>query len=151
MTTYEKTNLLLSNNDYKYLLFSLTGIYYIISGLTFWTKFYLINSLGVEEMKASYFVSFSLLTAVVLGILVGGVVTSVLGGIDTKAAKQYILGVAFLTVPIVLPIPLVDGFVEFGVLFWLLLFAGALMMPSLYVLMMNSVLPDQRPQGNSFA
>lgn len=142
---------MVSNNDYLFLLISLTGIYYLISGLTFWTKFYLMNTLDVEEMRASYFVSFSILTAVVLGILVGGVITSVLGGIDTKAAKSFVLGVAFLTVPIVIPLPLVDYFGSFGLLLWLLLFAGALMMPNLYVLMMNSVSTEQRAQGNSLA
>ena len=47
LTAWEKIKFLLSNSDYVLLMTSLTGIYYLISGLTFWTKFYLIHTLTV--------------------------------------------------------------------------------------------------------
>jgi hypothetical protein len=151
LTAWEKIKFLLSNSDYALLMTSLTGIYYLISGLTFWTKFYLIHTLTVEELTASYIVSISILTSVVIGILAGGVITSVLGGIETVAAKKFLIIVATLCVPIVIPIPFVNDVMTFGILIWLLLFVGALMMPSLYVLMMSALQPNQRVQGNSFA
>ena len=102
LTAWEKVKFLLNNSDYAMLMTSLTGIYYLIkfgqiwlnspiispdfpnliSGLTFWTKFYLIHALKVEVMTASYYVSFTLLTASIIGILTGGVITSILGGIE---------------------------------------------------------------------
>ena len=102
-------------------------------------------------MSASYYVSTTILTAIVIGILAGGVITSVLGGIETVAAKKFLIIVATLCVPIVIPIPFVNDVMTFGILIWLLLFVGALMMPSLYVLMMSALQPNQRVQGNSFA
>ena len=90
-------------------------------------------------MSASYYVSITILTAIVIGILAGGVITSVLGGIETVAAKKFLIIVATLCIPTVLPMPFVNDFMTFGILIWLLLFMGALTMPSLYVLMMSAL------------
>ena len=73
--------MLAQNKDYLTLMFSLTGIYYLISGLTFWGKHYMIRVLLVDEVNASYVVSFTTLTATTTGCIVSGVVSAAMGGV----------------------------------------------------------------------
>ena len=141
---------MLSQTEYLQLMFGLSGIYYIVSGLTFWGKFYVVNVLLISEERASYYVSFSTLTSVILGILIGGLINSALGGFTTVKARRFTMAIAWAIVPICLPIPIVSDFFTWGVCVWLLLFLGAMILPSLFGLMLAALPPNKKAQGNSF-
>ena len=151
MSYFETARLLASNKDYVQLCLSISGLYFVVSGLTFWGKFYMMHVLMFDEVNSSYFVSFTTLTSIVIGIVVGGVISSSLGGHQSKTSRLFCLYCAWLTVPICIPIPLVSDFMAYGLLQWVLLFLGSVILPQLYENMISCIQQDLRAQGNSFA
>lgn len=152
MGLFQVASMLSQNGDYMSLLFSLTGIYYLISGLTFWSKHYMLRVLLIDEVNASYIVSFTTLTATTIGCIVSGVVNAALGGVQTRNAKIFSLIAAWACVPCVLPIPFIKSTLGYAILNWLLLFFGAVILPSQYGLMIKSVQRRElRASANSLA
>ena len=72
-------------------------------------------------------------------MLIGGVVTSYYGGYNNKRAQVLILIVGWTCVLFTLPIPIVSDFKLFGLFFWVMLFLGGFILPSLTGIMLNCV------------
>ena len=66
------------------LCLALTFLYFIITGIQYWVSDYLITELKVEQEVV--FVTFSIIsiTGPVLGVVIGGNVTTFLGGYNSK-------------------------------------------------------------------
>ena len=75
---------LLSNKDFVYLLLTITGIFYIVAGIQYWTANYMITILKINAQVATSFVAIACITGPLSGVLVGGLVTSYYGGYNTK-------------------------------------------------------------------
>jgi sugar phosphate permease len=69
-------------------MMSLTGLYYVVTGIQYWTPDYLKNVLDQSDQTISFYFSTTSLTAPVGGVIVGGVVTSAYGGYNNKKAQK---------------------------------------------------------------
>lgn len=125
-------------------MISLTGLFYVVTGIQYWLPDYIQVILDVDPQTAVlYFVVVSL-TAPIGGVIVGGIITSSLGGYNTpKAMKlQCIMGVC--AVICCLPAPWFhtnSSFYYVGMLFWGILFFGGFILPPVTGIMISSV-PD---------
>jgi hypothetical protein len=67
-------------------MFSLTGLFYVVTGIQYWLPDYIQNVLDIEPHTATlYFVTMSL-SAPIGGVIVGGIITSAYGGYNNKKA-----------------------------------------------------------------
>jgi MFS transporter, Spinster family, sphingosine-1-phosphate transporter len=85
------------------------------------------------------------------GVVCGGIVTTKLGGYNTLASFRFIRFVVLCAVCIALPIPFLPNFYFVGSFFWLLLFCGGSILPSVTGIMISSVGDYQKAQANSVA
>jgi MFS transporter, Spinster family, sphingosine-1-phosphate transporter len=69
------------------------------------------------------------LSAPIGGVIIGGIVTSKLGGYNTPKAMKLQCLMGFLSVICGLPIPFTLSFPVVGTLFWFVLFFGGFILP----------------------
>jgi MFS family permease len=135
-------------------MFSLTGLFYVVTGIQYWLPDYIQNVLDIEPHTATlYFVIVSL-SAPIGGVIVGGIITASYGGYNTKKAQklQCLMGVC--AVICCLPVPFFyekKSFYYVGMLFWGILFFGGFILPPVTGIMINSVPDDQKASANSIA
>ena len=75
-----------TNKVFVSLCFSLSGLYFVVTGVQYWTPNYLLNVLDVDEATSSIFFSVTSFTAPISGVIVGGIATTSLGGYNTRKA-----------------------------------------------------------------
>lgn len=86
-----------------------------------------------------------------VGVIVGGNVTSYLGGYTSKAALKMTIAVSILCLLTAAPIAFLDNFPVFLALLWFLLFFGGFILPCLTGIMLSTVDKHFKTIGNSFA
>ena len=148
---FKKLKGLMSNKTFLSLCCCLSGLYLIVTGIQFWVPNYLQVVIKVPEHKVNIFFAVTCFSAPVGGVVVGGVITSCFGGYNTKKSFRCLRIVGFLAVCVALPIPFLKTFAIVGSLFWLLLFLGGFLLPSLTGIMISSVDDNQKAQANSVA
>jgi MFS family permease len=109
---------------------ALASLFIIVSAIQFWISDYLENVLLIEDEKTRlYAFAIMVITSPVAGILLGGILSGKVGGYDTEKAI-YIPLFASLGVSIMANIvPLANNIYTFGVLFWIYLFLGSILIP----------------------
>jgi hypothetical protein len=79
----QKMKVLLSNGPFICLCMSLSGLYFIITGVQFWVSDYFKIVLQMPPEQVFGFFIVTCLTAPILGVLLGGSVTQYIGGYHT--------------------------------------------------------------------
>lgn len=75
-----------TNKIFLSLMFALTGLFYVVTGIQYWLPDYIQNVLDIEPHTATlYFVVVSL-SAPIGGVIVGGIVTTAYGGYNDPKA-----------------------------------------------------------------
>lgn len=128
-----------------------TFIFFILTGIQYWVTDYLIDEIGAPRNKV--YVTFAIvsITGPVFGVIIGGNVTSRVGGFRAKKALRMTQCMAVLCVASAIPIPFIDDFPIFVVLLWFLLFFGGYMMPTLSGIMLETIDSNFKATGNSVA
>lgn len=103
-----------------------------------------------EEIVFPTFAIISI-TGPVLGVVVGGNVTTALGGYNAPKSLKMMCLVSFFAVGSSIPVALTDNFPIVVSLIWLLLFAGGFILPTITGVMLNQVEKDQKTTANSIA
>lgn len=134
-----KLKSVMGNTVFICLCLGLTGLYFVVTGIQYWAPDYLQNVLGVSADVASFYFAVTCFTAPVGGVIVGGIVTSALGGYNNPRAKKIQCVMGLLSSLSGLPIPWLDEFKYVGPLFWLLLFFGGFVLPPVTGIMISSV------------
>jgi len=132
-------------------MFTITGIFYIVAGIQYWTANYMITVLLIDKAVATSFVAATSITAPISGVLVGGLVTAFYGGYNAKKSQTIVLINGWACVACAIPIPLVSGLYPFGLFIWLLLFFGGFILPTLLGMMLSAVPYKLRGSANSIA
>lgn len=94
------------------------------------------------------------ITGPVLGVLVGGYVTTALGGYNSKKAMYITCILSIFCFFCALPIPYVynqNNVMVIMICLWFLLFAGGFILPCMTGIMLNTVRPNLRTSANSLA
>lgn len=144
----------ISNKVFVSLCLSLTGLYYVVTGIQYWTPDYLKNVLEQNDNTVSVYFSVSSLTAPIGGVIIGGIVTSAYGGYNNRKAQKIQCMMGCCAVASALPIPWMsapEDFYYVAICFWLLLFFGGFILPPVTGIMINSVDDYQKSSANSIA
>lgn len=96
------------NKAFWCLNFCLTGFYFIVTGIQYWLPTYFIVVFKLTPEQATIFYTTTSITAPIAGVIVGGIITTALGGYNTASSQkaQMILGICCFVC--VLPTPFVD-------------------------------------------
>jgi len=129
----------MKNKVFLLLLAALTGLYFVVTGIQYWTPDYLQNILHAEPEVVAIYFSTTSLTGPVLGVIIGGIITTHYGGYNTRKAQKLQCIVGILAALSGIPIPFLNSFYQVGFLFWLLLFMGGFILPQVTGMMIDSV------------
>jgi len=118
---------------------ALSILYFIITGLQYWMSDYFIVVLGQDETVV--FITFSIMsiTGPVVGVVVGGNITSCYGGYRAKKSILATLIMACFCIVSAVPIPFLNDFKTAVMCAWLLLFFGGAILPSMTGMMLSTV------------
>ena len=138
-TFFSSIKKVLTNSYYLLLCASLTGLYYIITGIQYWISDYWITTLKVPE--TTVFICFAVIsiTGPVLGVVVGGNVTTCLGGYNSEKSLNVTAASAVFCLACAAPIAFLDNFIYVAILLWFLLFFGGAILPCMTGIMLNTV------------
>ena len=95
--------------------------------------------LSLPPDQVYYFFAITCLTAPFIGVIIGGIVTSYVGGYNSPKAFKICVGVGAAGLCVALPIPLATTKPLAFLLVWLLLCLGSFLVPTLTGIMLNSV------------
>ena len=95
--------------------------------------------------------AFESITGPVLGVIIGGNVTTSLGGYNAKNSLRLSVALAAACVLVAAPIPFMTNYWVFNALLWLLFFTGGFILPCLTGIMLNTVAKELRTTANSLA
>lgn len=118
---------------------ALSSLYYITAGLQYWISDYLQVVLEVPADEVYYFFAFTCLTAPFMGVILGGVGFSAIGGYNSPRSFRCLVILSIIGTLFALPIPFSTVKLTVYTIIWLTLFVGALMLPTLTGVMLNSV------------
>ena len=133
-------------------VFTLVGLYFVLSGVQFWTISYFTVNLKQDEKLT--FIMFGLLcmTSPALGSVLSGYIGSKFeNGWKTRRAQSILVIGSFLSLFVTLPVIYFSNFYVVYFMLWFLIFFGALIVPGATQSLLSSVEPDIRPQANSIA
>jgi len=87
------------------------------------------------------FISFGIIsiTGPVLGVVVGGNITTKLGGYNSEKAAKICALTSIFCLGCAMPIPFLSNFKIVAVLLWFLLFFGGAILPAMTGMMLNTV------------
>jgi len=91
------------------------------------------------------------ITGPVTGVVVGGNVTTKLGGYNSQKSLYLTCIIALLCLFCAMPIPFVMNYPAFVALLWFLLFCGGFILPSMTGIMLNTVDQNLKTTANSLA
>ena len=78
----------MGNKEFWYICFSMTGLFFVVTGVQYWLPTYLKEVYSLSEDEAAIFYTTTSITAPISGVIVGGVVTTYLGGYNTIKAHR---------------------------------------------------------------
>jgi hypothetical protein len=107
--------------------------------------------LEISDTEVFYYYCFTCFTAPFAGIAAGGIIFSLIGGYNTSKAVYVVGIVGCASICVALPVPFLTTKIPVYILVWLLLFFGALIMPTSTGMMLNSVPLKLRATGNAVA
>jgi MFS family permease len=141
---------------YLWIVLGLSGLYFVVTGIQFWTVSYMINVLGAALLDVQIAFAISSITGPLLGVFFGGWLVDKMGGYkeDSMATANTLLTCNIFGVGAVMcaiPAAFVDSFVGCVTLIWLILFFGGALLPALTGVCLTSVPEDCRAVASSFS
>uniref|UniRef100_A0A7S1FN67 Major facilitator superfamily (MFS) profile domain-containing protein n=1 Tax=Corethron hystrix TaxID=216773 RepID=A0A7S1FN67_9STRA len=156
-TAKEAFSDLLQCRIWLWLTFSLSGLYWVVTGIQFWITKYLLEILNGHPQAVTYGFAITSLTGPVSGVFFGGKVIDALGGYkdDTGEAVVSTLRVCCLfgvgaTVFAALS-ALLMNFWSVLIMIWFVLFFGGALLPAATGISISAVPSDLRAFSNSIS
>jgi MFS family permease len=143
----------MKNKVFLSLCLALSGLYFVVTGVQFWTPDYLLSVIEISPETESIFFSITSLSAPAGGVIVGGIIMTASGGYSKVKSMKILIVMALGCVMCALPIPFINKgqFWLIALLFWFMLFFGGFILPPLTGLMIQAVPNNQRASANSIA
>lgn len=118
----------------------LTVIYFIVSGIQFWINDYLENVLFIESKSMRlYLFGVICSTSPPLGIIIGGFITTYIGGYESKRAPLIPIIGSMIVSLFANFIIITNNIPAFSFFLWIYLFFGSLILPTLTGIILCSV------------
>lgn len=151
LTYCQKLKNIMCNGTFLLVLMTLTILFYIVTGIQYWVTDYMLNILKQEKTVVFICYAVVTITGPVLGTIVGGSISSCLGGYQAKKSVLQTLAFTYCCLIFAIPIPLISNFPAFLVLLWFLLFFGGSILPSLAGVLLSCVGKQEKVIAQSFA
>lgn len=139
---------LMKNCSYLMCVTAITVLMFVQTANIYWATDYMKVELNGRAEGQSQIIDIifliCILTAPFVGSILGGVLTTRLGGYTTKPAFVLVLGVYLLLLVASLPISFVNSIYLFGSCLWLVVFVFGFTEPILTGIMLNMVSPPER-------
>jgi len=135
---------LLTNKAYVCCVLSISVLFFCISGIQYWGSDYFTEVLGVSLQNTHITFAAVCITAPIFGAIFSGYMGSKLGGYRGKYTLQSCILVGVFTVVCGFIIPMVDSFVYFAVLIWIMLFFGGYILPIMTGVMLTTVMTNEK-------
>lgn len=142
---------LMANIPFIMIVLSNSFIFFILTGIQYWVTDYLITDLGAEMNTVHLTFGIVSITGPVLGVVIGGNVTSALGGFKAKRSLMLSIVIAIMCVVSAVPIPFITDFWAYIIFLWFLLFFGGFNMPCFSGMMLETVDNKFKATGNAVA
>ncbi len=129
---------------------ALANLFFILTGVQYWGSDYLGDVLKVQD-ESDINLSFIIVcvSSPTLGVIVGGVVSSKIGGYESKHSILLCLICGALAGGFSIPVPFVDTIIPFTIYLWLVLFFGGAIVPPITGIIISSLPIKLRGLGNS--
>ena len=150
----QQYRILLNSWTFVFLTLGLSSMFFVVSGIQYWTTLYMIQALNADPVVV--IIGFVVLstTAPISGVLAGGHVSDYYGGYKGENARTAIrlcLGFAVLAFCFAVPASFVDNIAFEFVLLWLLFFFGACLVPSASGIIVDSTHPELQSAASSLS
>lgn len=139
------------NSAFICLCISLTGLYFVVTGIQFWLPDYLMNIFELSPHLTSVIYTTICVTGPILGVVIGGLATTFLGGYNSRRAQEFTKACAVISGLSAIPIPFIDSYQLFTFFLWMTLFFGGSCVPCNTGVMLNTVSEHKRGSANSIA
>ena len=96
---------LCQNKVFVLLVLSLSGLYFIVTGLQYWISDYLQEVLQIEAKEVYYYYAVTTMSAPLMGVIFGGITFSALGGYNRKSSFVLCVIIAVIAAILSLPVP----------------------------------------------
>ena len=132
------------NCSYLMCVTAITVLMFVQTANIYWATDYMKNELGGKPEIVDIIFLVCILTAPFVGSILGGVLTTKLGGYTTNGAFILVLCIYMLLLVASLPISFVNSIYFFGSCLWLIVFVFGFTEPILTGIMLNMVSPPER-------
>lgn len=136
---FEGLKLIFRNKEFGAMCFAITCLYFVVTGIQFWFSDYMITEMGIDKQVVFTWFGIVSITGPILGVFVGGQITTALGGYKSLSNLYSILIMSIFSILFAFPIPFMSQTVPIVGLLWLELFTGGYMLPSMTGMMLNTV------------
>lgn len=129
---------------------ALASLFFIITVVQFWATDYMKKVLLISN-KDSIKLSFAIIciTSPTLGVVIGGIVTTKIGGYEKKEASLLILILAALASLFAILTVFANSIITFTIFLWLVLFFGGAIIAPITGIIITSLSSDLRGSANS--
>ena len=141
----------MSNIPFILIVIANSFIFFILTGIQYWVTDYLLTELKGDISTVHITFGIVSITGPVIGVIIGGNVTSSLGGFRAKNSLLLAILIAILCVASALPIAFINDFWIFVLLLWFLLFFGGFNIPCLSGIMLECIDTKFKATGNAVA
>ena len=135
---------LMKNCSYLLCVTAITVLMFVQTANIYWATEYMKGELNGNHEIVDIIFLVCILTAPFVGSILGGVLTTKLGGYTTRGAFILVLGIYLLLLVASLPISFVNDVYLFGSCLWLIVFVFGFTEPILTGIMLNMVSPPER-------
>ena len=130
---------------------SLTGLFFVISGIQYWASHYLQNVLGVNGADTFKYFMGTCITSPVLGAILSGYISNKFGGYNSRYPLIFAFIAGLIAVAAAAPMPCVNDPLLAIFLVWIVLFTGAFILPIMTGVMLTCIEQDYKSHANSLA
>ena len=130
---------LLCNATFLFLVFAISSLYFVVSGLQYWITPYLNSVIEVPQREVFYFYTTTCLSAPMLGVGLSIMIFTKIGGYNSRKAFFMCLLFGCMAVAAAIPVPFANTSAIVYILLWLIFFFGAIIIAPLVGMMLNTV------------
>ena len=135
---------LFKNASYLFIVIAITVLMFVQTANIYWATEYMKEELGGDPRTVDIIFLLCILTAPFVGSIMGGLITTKLGGYTTRGAFVQVLIIYMILLAASLPISFVDKSYLFGICLWFIVFVFGYTEPILMGIMLNMVSPPER-------
>ena len=148
---------LLSSALYMRLVFALSGLYFIVTGIQFWATIYMVEKVGANPLTVKTGFVLTSITGPLIGVFFGGWLIDKLGGYKDDSGQSGVVALkvcSYLGAGAVLFACVAAFSLEFWTVLisiWLVLFFGGAILPALTGIIINAVGEECKNMASSFS